>query len=502
MAASRMAATGAEQTLLGVLGTSTTERNNRLSGASSVTISNRITIRYNAAQHRPRRCSDAAGQLLDTRISLWDERLRRASGPTEWIREYQRAGSRCELPQWRDRRAMLRRVLARAGSIPSMIQVYRLLSGAQAKRFVRHRTLRAVRTPEQLRLVRNAFGAAAASDDLVAQVLERATTPRRRVLALRRLIQQFPGDLELKLALLAGLDALGRHDEARRFAERLRADPASDAGVRTAIGDYFLRQGDEQEARRAFSEIVEFAPEDAVARRRLGDLYRAHGWHEAAYRQYETLAGIAPDDLSVLLLLAEAAAGTGRIDEALRLEKRLLETAEPGNAMGLARIALLRSSLRYAELRDEAEGDAKAELDARRRRSGVLRQKAAFRVALRWAHPDAEVSLWAAHPGSRLRRPEDLAPEFGVESFEVEAQEDGSYRFEVRRQGNSPGSAELVLLWNEGLEDEAVQVIALNFEGSAGQSGAAARRAEVRSFEVQGRTVSDRGDRSFEGARR
>jgi Ca-activated chloride channel family protein len=92
----------------------------------------------------------------------------------------------------------------------------------------------------------------------------------------------------------------------------------------------------EDDARRVFSEIVEFAPLDELARRRLGDLYRAHGWFEDAYRQYQTLASIRPDDPTVLLLLAQAAAGTGRIDEALRLEQRLMETAEPGAERGVA----------------------------------------------------------------------------------------------------------------------------------------------------------------------
>ena len=100
-------------------------------------------------------------------------------------------------------------------------------------------------------------------------------------------------------------------------------------GVRTAIGEMFLRFEDEPEARRVFSEIVEFAPEDALARRRLGDLYRAHGWFEDAYRQYQTLAAITPDDPSVALLLAQAAAGAGRVDEALRLEQGLAATSDP-----------------------------------------------------------------------------------------------------------------------------------------------------------------------------
>jgi len=233
----------------------------------------------------------------------------------------------------------------------------------------------------------------------------------------------------------------------------------------------FLRKGDPSEARRAFSEIVEFAPRDEAARRRLGDLYRAHGWFEDAYRQYQTLAAIRPDDPSVLLLLAQAAAGTGRVDEALRLESKLAGTAEPGQSQGLARVALLWSSVRFAKLQkqaqDEKDKQKVAALKARMRRSGVLREAGALRVNLIWSHPDARVSLWTAYPQNRLTRPTDIAPEYGIEALDVPEDEEGVYQIEVRR---SPGElrtsldAELVILFHEGQPDEEILILPLHFE--------------------------------------
>src|SRR6185295_13396575 len=175
----------------------------------------------------------------------------------------------------------------------------------------------------------------------------RATTPEARVRTLRLLLLQYPGSFDLKLRLLSELESQHRMPEAKRLAEDMRKDPLADAGVRTAIGEMYVRLGDEGEAKRVFSEIVEMAPLDELARRRLGDLYRAHGWFDDAYRQYQTLAQIRPDDPTVSLLLAQAAAGAGRIDEALRLEQRIVETAEPGATDGLARTALLWSSVRF-----------------------------------------------------------------------------------------------------------------------------------------------------------
>jgi Ca-activated chloride channel family protein len=349
------------------------------------------------------------------------------------------------------------------------------MPGWTARSFLRAAIFRRVRTPADLRAVRAAFGVSRAVDwTLVEQVLARARTPRARIRALRALAEQQPAAFELWLRLLSLLEEQGRTAEARRLAHRLRVDPLADAGVRTAVGEMYLRMGDEAEARRVFSEIVEFAPYDALARRRLGDLYRAHGWFEDAYRQYQTLAEIRPDDAAVSLLLAQAAAGAGRVDEALRLEQRLAETAEPGAISGLARVAVLWSSVRFAKLRRDArqrdDGDRLRALLGRMRRSGVLREAGAMRVSLTWSHPDAGLSLWTGHPGLGLTRPTDISPEFGIEAFDVREAESGRYRIEVRRAGSerslrTPVEAELVILWNEGQPDEAIRVEQLRFEG-------------------------------------
>ncbi len=429
-----------------------------------------------ATRHARRRCSDAASASLDDRRALWRERLGQQSYAGGWIQVYRQAIRDCEAPAWRDRRALLDLTLARAGQVSAMIDVYRLFTSGSARGYLRAAILRRVRSPEDLRRARLAFGLGADPDwELVEQVLSRATGEAARVRALRRLVTQYPDSFELKLRLLEELETTGRVEEARRLADALRHDPRSDAGVRTAIGEMYLRMDQEEEARRVFSEIVEFAPLDELARRRLGDLYRAHGWNEDAYRQYETLLSIRPDSLDALLLLAQAAAGAGRIDEALRLERRLMETSEPGAERGLARVALLWSSVRLAKLRAQARGDEeRLEALARRtRRSGVLSAAGDLRVTLTWSHPDAQLALYAAHPDTatstqRLARPLEIAPEHGVEAFDVPEQEDGAYRFEVRRADASAPtdvSAQLVVVWREGDADEKVEVVDLAFTG-------------------------------------
>ena len=451
------------------------DRRDRDTAETVVVTTTTIVTTTRPADHVRSRCSDAARLPLDDRRALWRERLAQSDSVSGWVETYRQAVRDCEAARPRERRALLGELTARAGSVASMLDLYNYLSDASARAHVRSAVLRAVRTPEDLRLVRSRLGTSAGTDgSLVEQVLARATTPAARLRALRGLIDQQPGSFELRLRLLSELEVQGRLADAVRLSDALRADPLADAGVRTAIGELLLRLGREDEARRAFSEIVEFAPLDELARRRLGDLYRAHGWFEDAYRQYQTLAEIRPDDPTVLLLLASAAAGAGRTDEALRLEQRLMETSAPssGGALrgGLPRVAQLWSSVRFARLRREAReaGDAErlAALLQRMRRSGVLAGSPALRASLTWTHPDARLSLWAGHPGGPVSRPDDLSPEFGIEAFEVAEQEAGTYRIEVRRGGEDRvGTVEgqLVVVWNEGREGETVQVVPVRF---------------------------------------
>lgn len=462
-------ALGGDGVMAGVLGGSGSTRDADRTGAVGIgrtSLDLRVRITTDATTHVRRRCSDAADLLLDGRRELWRERLQNAGTPYEWARLYREANQQCELPRWRDRQAFLELVLARAGSIDRMVDAWRAFGNDD---YLRRAILRRVRTPDDLRLVRGAFGGRA-DDALIAQVLGRAGEGEAKIRALRQLVRQMPFRLELKKQLLEELEAQGKIAEAKRLAQQLRNDPLTDAGIRTAIGEMYLRLEDETEARRVFGEIVEFAPEDAFARRRLGDLYRAYGWHEDAYRQYLTLAALTPDDPTVSLLLAQAAAGAGRIDEALRLEQGVIAASDPSGTAGLGRVALLWSSVRYAELKQAAreanDAEKLAALDQRLRRSGVLREASGLRATLVWSHPDAGVALWASHPRLPMTRPQDLAPELGLESFDVPEPEDGTYRLEVRRRGEfrTAVDAKLVLVWREGTPEEQVRVVTLRFE--------------------------------------
>jgi Ca-activated chloride channel family protein len=423
-------------------------------------------------EHRTAACSPAASLPLGDRRVLWRERLEQADGAPAWAAVYRRALRSCEAGSWRERRALLDLIIDRAGTVSRMVDVYRALASSGAGPYLRQAILARVRTPTDLVPVRSAMGGADVEWRIVEAQLAGAGSVDTRLALLRDLVARYPGSSDLKLRLLAALERAGRLPEALRLARQLRADRLSDAEVRTSLGELLLRHDQEAEARRVFSEMVEFAPYDALARRRLGDLYRAHGWFDDAYRQYQTLAEIRPDDLTTQLLLASAAAGAGRVDEALRLERSLAESPEPDATGGLARVAVFASSARLAKLRlaarEARDQDQLRALLSRMRRSAVLRSAGALRATLLWAHPHAGLALWSAHPNLELSRPTDVWPELGIEAFDLANQEDGTYRIEVRREAldlSTPVEAELVLVWNEGQDDELILVVPLRFEG-------------------------------------
>jgi len=427
-------------------------------------------------RHAARRCSAASRQRLADRVALWRERLQSRPGIDGAMGVFRQARGLCELPGWRDRRALLGLLLdaAAANSGPQgMIELFNQFDGDSGiQSFLRREILGRVRTPADLRVVHEGLGERGGVDwTAVEQLLARATTREQKVKTARDLLRRWPDDLRLALRLFGLLEEVGELREARRLAAVIRANPYTDANARTLVGEFYLRQQDEAAARRAWSEIVEFAPYDPYARRWLGDLYRAAGWYEDAYRQYETLQSLTPDDEGVKLLLAAAAFGAGRVENALQTEQRVASNSEPGFEGGIARTATLLSGMRLAALWMKAVADNDTELRetvrSRAARSGTLRDAGALRVYLSWAHPDAGVEMWTAPPGGYLGRPEEMHGEFGIEAYNVMDLSAGPVRVEVRHPdalGMRKIEAQLTFVWNEGQESQRVQRVDLVFD--------------------------------------
>jgi Ca-activated chloride channel family protein len=387
-------------------------------------------VRIDVLPRWVQRCGPGANIPLVERIGLWRERLARAGGDPAVVRDvYRHALGACEAPTWAERRRLLSLMLDALPSTSKRVALWRSMFDDRAEADTLYRGLVArVKTPAQMRELHQALGLKSLDPQLLAKYLRDAKTPEARVAKMRALVQEWPDDFDVALALLDALEDAGDRGGARDLAEHLRARPDIDAHVRTEIGELYLRlsatdkspadkKSDLAAGRRAFGEIVEFAPEDPVARRRLGDLLRAHGWYAEAQRQYETLAELAPDDASVTLLFAAAAQGQGQLEAAVRW----LEKAEGGGApaagpdrgpAGVAR-ALAATYLAWGRLaaRQSKNDKELAALVARATR--VLSDQRtkgsahiSVRVSLTWAHPELHPTLWSNALGSDMPAPE------------------------------------------------------------------------------------------------
>ncbi len=414
-----------------------------------------------------RQCSDASQQPLEVRRNLWRERLAANEGVGGALSVWREASRTCELANWRARRTLLHMMIGHVGGVPGQVALYRAFAGNESVAdYLRRIILRNVRSPDDVMAVRAGLGLDVPVDwTLFSRLWKTNTDPQYRLALVRRWLEVVPEEMDLRLRLLSLLEQTEGLAEARRLARELRADPLADARVRTAVGEFWLRQDDEAEARRVFSEIVERTPLDPWARRRLGDLYRAHGWADDAYREYQTLSRLRPGDGNVLLLLARAAANAGRIDEALRLEQRLAESTDPSVHEGEAGYARLWTTVRLARLKLDAQGaEMQAAVRRRERESGALRDPPAIFVALTWNHPDDAPELRARYPSTDTDVQWEVIElggrDHNIYATAIREREEGEYLFEVKRNERDELRdvvGELMVITNVGTARERIE---------------------------------------------
>jgi hypothetical protein len=357
-----------------------------------------------------RLCDPSADQPIEDRVVLWRERLSAAGpDPRRVAAVYVDALARCEAPTWSERGRLLFAMLDSLDSVKTDVELWRVMFDQTVAANILYRGLLArVHTTAQMRELHDALGLKRVDPGLLRGMLAREATPNAKAARLRQLVREWPDDLELALRLLDAYEDADDTASERSLARSLRRRDDANAKVRTSVGEAYLRLAkrpggsplDEEEAKRSFGEIVEFAVDDPVTRRRLGDLLRSHGWYEDAFRQYETLAKLTPDDPAVSLLLAAAAAGMGKVEEAVGWAEKAGASAAPDGS-GLGPLARDEASLLLAW----AEDDAKR--GGRDKEAVALRQRAArlsapdrtggsnARVFLSWSHPEVHPELWS-----------------------------------------------------------------------------------------------------------
>lgn len=420
-----------------------------------------------------RECSPSSRKPLRQRRAIWAERLTVQPGLEGAMRVYHAAEQRCELGSWLAQRTILAMMLRHVGDLAQQVRLYQSFGpGSTAAVFIKREILGAVHTPQQMAIVRAGLGLEVAVDwDVFAADWLANPSTEARLGLVRRWLEAVPFDIDLRLRLIRLLEESDNVSEARRQAQTLADDPLCDADARAQLAEFWIRQDEVVEAQRALTGIVERTPLDPWAHRRVGDLCLAFGWGDAAYREYSTLARIRPADPDVTLLLARAAAASGRTDEALRLEQRLSETVSPSTNRGAAAFARLWTAVHLTRLQANAESDAvRAAVARRQRASGVLRDRPVIFAALTWSHPDRRPQLYIRYPNSSDRNAWTRAPhqggDFGIEAVRVREQEEGSYQLEVRRPEYARDTLEarLLVVTMPGTTDEHIAEVPLTLD--------------------------------------
>jgi len=269
-------------------------------------------------------CSDVARRPLADRLVVWSKRLARATGAEELIARYEGARATCELPDWRAKSALLGLIQERVrteGAAEALLAHF--AAEPEARRHLAQAILRRSVEPNIAAVVRRALFDPRMSWTALDEELAALGAPDEKLARLRQALLEHPDDPEGEIRRVQLLAQAGQKDEALAYGRRLRDRGFMSPSLSLTLGDLFAASGFEADAVRTYSEIVEFDPASAASRRLLGDVYLRHGWYPAAYRQYATLSELAPEDPAAWLRLAAAAAGSGRVDEALRLQRKV-----------------------------------------------------------------------------------------------------------------------------------------------------------------------------------
>ncbi len=295
-------------------------------------------------------CSDASRQPLSLRRILWQRRLHRVVQPADLGELFFDAGSHCELPRWRDQKVLLN-LLERHARTPQLVTGLFLAfrDHPNLARYLRRQVLRRALDPDLPYWQWGGVNWLAISRGLAA-----LKTPQAKLVELRKFLKDRPNDPKGRTLLVQLLLEAEMITEARAEASRLHRDGAAGPEVLRILCDLQAEAGLNDAAKRTCSELVEFNADDPAARRQLGDLFLRHGWYEAAYRQYRTLVEMVTDAPLALLRMAVAAAGIGKVDEALRIERKVSAgQGEPGPD-DPRRLARLHSASRLARMLIEA----------------------------------------------------------------------------------------------------------------------------------------------------
>jgi tetratricopeptide (TPR) repeat protein len=266
-------------------------------------------------------CSDVAARPLSERLILWQKRAKKTQNAQELATLYDTAYASCELPDWRDEAALLEIVQQRIDTEQAAeIILGHFASFSEGQRFVARNLLRRTVDIRIAAAVSRAIYGGIDWPKLDRELADMDKTDKQ-LTRLKAAMLVAPGDPQGDVRLVKLLARSGQVAEAKAHGRRLRDRGFLTPTLAQQLGDVLAENGDQEEAQRTYSEIVEFDGQSALSRRVLGDIFLRQHWYPAAYRQYKTLTDLDGKNPLAWLRLANAAAGAGRVDEALRIDR-------------------------------------------------------------------------------------------------------------------------------------------------------------------------------------
>ena len=314
-------------------------------------------------------CSDAAARSLAHRRVLWQKRLADANSVYAALNAYEAAAGSCEITGWKDQRVFLQLLHERTQSEAEIAVLLGHFAGENdARSYLARGLLRRLVDPSLIAAVENSmFGGGVDWNDVDRQVLLviEPDADAKKLAIVQQALLRTPGDPQGERRMIRLLTEQGQLEEALARGRRLREQGLMTPALAQQIGEVFVMYGQEDQAQRVFSEIVEFDPRSPGSRRLLGDIFFRYHWFERAYRQYQDLVDMTPDDALAVIRLARSAAGTGRVDEALRILRKVAAGEGRPGADDPRRFARLHAAAYLARMLVEPDAETPAASVAR-----------------------------------------------------------------------------------------------------------------------------------------
>lgn len=344
------------------------------------------------------RCSDVAARPLSERLVIWQKRAKKAQGAQELATLYDGAYASCELPDWRDEAALLDIVQQRIDTEQAAeIILGHFATFPEGQRFVARNLLRRTVDVRIAAAVSRAIYGGVDWGRLDRELADMDKTDKQ-LTRLKVAMLAAPGDPQGDVRLVKLLARSGQVAEAKAHGRRLRDRGFLTPTLAQQLGDVLADGGEQEEALRTYSEIVEFDGQSALSRKVLGDIFLRQGWYPAAYRQYKTLTDLDGKNPLAWLRLANAAAGAGRVDEALRIDREVSGgegTPGPNDPRMFARLLSAARLGRLLDKPDPANG-VTTEAVSRKIKELSLFSGPGTLALLTWNDLDAQLVVGAA----------------------------------------------------------------------------------------------------------